>query len=362
MAVKSTTNRKLSLSEPAAKDEGLGAKLLLHFCLLYSVPHVQKEEKKVEKAIRDAAKRGDMGSAKALAKELVQSRKAVNRLYENKAQLNSISMHLGEIVAFEAVALAKSHGGLEEAGEAVAKSHRQRRQLTGRPGKPQSDPLSGRKVTCKIRNDGGSGEDLKKLTVGHLSKSTEVMKLVNNLMKAPEIAVTMQEFSKEMTKAGVMEEMVNDAMDSALDDEGMEEEIEEEVDKVLSAIAGETASQLPDAVRKQKEKVTQPSTSEPAQIFSYLCAIFPAFLCILFKNSQILANYKKRLIPVKLRLSCHCSKLWPSTPLMLTAFLNIANASQESFHRVQRTAVAESVDDDDDDLEKIRERLAKVRS
>ncbi|VAI11566.1 unnamed protein product [Triticum turgidum subsp. durum] len=161
---------------------------------------VQKEEKKVEKAIKESARRGDMGSAKALAKELVQSRKAVNRLYENKAQLNSISMHLGEIVA-----------------------------------------------TTR--------------TVGHLSKSTEVMKLVNNLMKAPEIAVTMQE-------------------------------IEEEVDKVLSAIAGETASQLPDAVRKQKEKVTQPSTSEPAQ----------------------------------------------------------------------RTAVAESVDEDDDDLEKIRERLAKVRS
>lgn len=37
-------------------------------------------------------------------------------------------------------------------------------------------------------------------TVGHLSKSAEVMKIVNNLMKAPEVAVTMQEFSKEMTK------------------------------------------------------------------------------------------------------------------------------------------------------------------
>lgn len=37
-------------------------------------------------------------------------------------------------------------------------------------------------------------------TVGHLSKSAEVMKLCNNLMKAPEMAVTMQEFSKEMTK------------------------------------------------------------------------------------------------------------------------------------------------------------------
>lgn len=36
--------------------------------------------------------------------------------------------------------------------------------------------------------------------MGHLSKSAEVMKLVNNLMKAPEVAMTMQEFSKEMTK------------------------------------------------------------------------------------------------------------------------------------------------------------------
>ncbi|MFQ6647318.1 hypothetical protein Gotur_021231, partial [Gossypium turneri] len=101
--------------------------------------HVQREEKSVQKAIREAAKRNDMGSAKALAKEIVMSRKAVNRLYENKAQLNSISMHLGESVA-------------------IAR------------------------------------------TVGHLSKSAEVMKLVNNLMKAPQMAATMQEFSKEMTK------------------------------------------------------------------------------------------------------------------------------------------------------------------
>lgn len=98
-----------------------------------------------------------------------------------------------------------------------------------------------------------------------MSKSTEVMKLVNSLMKAPEVAATMQEFSKEMTKAGVMEEMVNDALDSTLDSEDMEEEIEEEVDKVLTAIAGETASELPDAVRKEKEKMKQPSTSVPAE-------------------------------------------------------------------------------------------------
>jgi hypothetical protein len=33
-----------------------------------------------------------------------------------------------------------------------------------------------------------------------LQKSADVMKLVNGLMKTPEMAVTMQEFSKEMLK------------------------------------------------------------------------------------------------------------------------------------------------------------------
>ncbi|GAY66896.1 hypothetical protein CUMW_252450 [Citrus unshiu] len=164
---------------------------------------IQREEKNVQKAIKDAAKRNDMSSAKSLAQELVRSRKTVNRLYENKAQMNSISMHLGESVA-------------------IAR------------------------------------------TVGHLNKSAEVMKLVNNLMKAPEVAATMQEFSKEMTKAGVIEEFVNDAVDTALDSEDIEEEIEEEVDKVLTAIAGETAAQLPEAVRKEMVKQSA-QTSRAAQ-------------------------------------------------------------------------------------------------
>ncbi|KAI3683565.1 hypothetical protein L1987_84073 [Smallanthus sonchifolius] len=84
-------------------------------------------------------------------------------------------------------------------------------------------------------------------TVGHLSKSAEVMKIVNDLMKAPEMAVKMQEFR-------VIEEMMNDAVDSALDSDDIEDEIEEEVDKVLTAIAGETAARLPEASRKERLK------------------------------------------------------------------------------------------------------------
>ncbi|CAA3011401.1 vacuolar sorting-associated 24 homolog 1 isoform X1, partial [Olea europaea subsp. europaea] len=102
---------------------------------------IQREEKNVQKRLKKLEREITWVLLRlgALAKELVRSTKTVNCLYENKAQLNSISMHLGESVA-------------------IAR------------------------------------------TVGHLSKSAEVMKLVNNLMKAPQMAVTMQEFSKEMTK------------------------------------------------------------------------------------------------------------------------------------------------------------------
>lgn len=36
----------------------------------------------------------------------------------------------------------------------------------------------------------------------------------------------------EMAKAGLIDEMMNDALDSALDDEGIEEETDAEVEKV----------------------------------------------------------------------------------------------------------------------------------
>ncbi|XP_044444836.1 uncharacterized protein [Triticum aestivum] len=86
-----TSSARSKVPLPSLPDSiqfrALGLQLVADFWFWGRCADVQKEEKKVEKAIRDAAK--------ALAKELVQSRKAVNHLYENNAQLNSISMHLG---------------------------------------------------------------------------------------------------------------------------------------------------------------------------------------------------------------------------------------------------------------------------
>mmetsp|Transcript_1908 Transcript_1908/g.6784 ORF Transcript_1908/g.6784 Transcript_1908/m.6784 type:complete len:234 (+) Transcript_1908:594-1295(+) len=157
---------------------------------------IEREEKKVQKSIKEAAKRNDVASCRILAKEVVQARRTTSRLYVNKAQMMDVSMQLGQNLA-------------------------------------------------TVR------------AVGHLEKSTEVMKAVNDLIKTPEVMKTMQELSKEMMKAGVIEEMVADAMDGVLDSEDLEEETEEEVQKVLAELAGETVAELPAASR------TQPAAPEP---------------------------------------------------------------------------------------------------
>lgn len=55
---------------------------------------IQAEENKVKKSIKDAAKKGQTDVAKILAKELIQSRKAVGKLYASKAHMNSVVMSM----------------------------------------------------------------------------------------------------------------------------------------------------------------------------------------------------------------------------------------------------------------------------
>ncbi|TPX49198.1 hypothetical protein SeMB42_g01319 [Synchytrium endobioticum] len=132
---------------------------------------IDSEEAKVKRDIKAAAKRGDKTSCMTLAKEVVNARKAKERMYTSKAQMNSIIMQLQQQVAMIKVA-------------------------------------------------------------GNIQKSAELMKLVNKLIKVPEMSKNMQEMQREMMKAGIIEEMMNDAIDMA-DDEGIDDESEEIVDKVL---------------------------------------------------------------------------------------------------------------------------------
>mmetsp|Transcript_434 Transcript_434/g.765 ORF Transcript_434/g.765 Transcript_434/m.765 type:complete len:222 (+) Transcript_434:333-998(+) len=171
------------------------------------IREIEREEKKVAMSIKECAKRNDIASAKTLARELVRSRRTTTRLGTNKAQLNSVSMKLGE-----SLAMVKA--------------------------------------------------------VGHLAKSTEVMAAVSDLIKIPEMTQTMREMSKEMMKAGMIEEMMSDSIDDAIDEDGLEEETDAEVDKVLTEIAGEYVAALPGtgaAKQAAQEKQKQAQAAQAAK-------------------------------------------------------------------------------------------------
>ncbi|KAK8741689.1 hypothetical protein OTU49_002344 [Cherax quadricarinatus] len=140
---------------------------------------IQREEEKVKRSLKEAAKKGDQDVCRVLAKEIVQSRKAISRIYTSKAHLNSVQSQMKAQLATLRVA-------------------------------------------------------------GSLQQSTVVMKAMQELVKLPEISKTMQDLSKEMMRAGIIEEMLEDTMEG-LEPEELEEEAQKEVDKVLWEI---TAGQL----------------------------------------------------------------------------------------------------------------------
>ncbi|KFR04528.1 Charged multivesicular body protein 3, partial [Nipponia nippon] len=148
---------------------------------------IQREEEKVKRSIKDAAKKGQKDVCVILAKELIRSRKAVSKLYASKAHMNSVLMGMKNQLAVLRVA-------------------------------------------------------------GSLQKSTEVMKAMQNLVKIPEIQATMRELSKEMMKAGIIEEMLEDTFESLEDQEEMEEEAEMEIDKILFEITAGALGKAPSKV------------------------------------------------------------------------------------------------------------------
>ncbi|KAJ9527375.1 hypothetical protein QJQ45_025644 [Haematococcus lacustris] len=182
------------------------------------VREIKVEENKVKKSIKEAAKRGDLVTAKTLAKEVIHSRHAVSRLVTNKAQLMSIGNALTTQMAMV-------------------------------------------RVTAT------------------LSKSTEVMQAVTAAMRMPEMQKTMMEMSREMMKAGLIDEMMSDAVDGALDDAELDEETEEQVmvAAVLDEIAKETAAALPaarrNAAQPQQEAGEEEEEDDMAQLQARLQAV-----------------------------------------------------------------------------------------
>nr|CDS20184.1 charged multivesicular body protein 3 [Echinococcus granulosus] len=148
----------------------------------------QQNSKQCEAEVKKYAKSGNIDAAKKLAEGIVASRKSVNRLYQAKAQINSVIMELENQVAMAKMASA-------------------------------------------------------------LNQSTSVMQAMSKLVKLPELRTTMCNLSKEMMKLGLMNEMVEESVESALDQpKEMEEMAQAEVDKILFELTNGAMGKAPDAV------------------------------------------------------------------------------------------------------------------
>lgn len=88
---------------------------------------------------------------------------------------------------------------------------------------------------------------------GSLKKSTGIMKDVNTLVRLPELTSTMHQLSAELVRAGIIEEMVDDAIPNDELLEGEEAEADAEVDKVLQEILHGKLSQVEDVQQKPLE-------------------------------------------------------------------------------------------------------------
>ena len=101
---------------------------------------------------------------------------------------------------------------------------------------------------------------------GSVRASVGVMRDVNALVRLPQLAGTMQELGMELMKAGVIEEMVGEAL--PVDDDAMfeDEDAEAEVDRVLGEILKgrmDKAGPLPSAPVAQ-EPSAAPANAAPA--------------------------------------------------------------------------------------------------
>ncbi|RMJ25543.1 hypothetical protein PHISP_03609 [Aspergillus sp. HF37] len=93
---------------------------------------------------------------------------------------------------------------------------------------------------------------------GSLKRSTGIMKDVNTLVRLPELSNTMRQLSTELIRAGIIEEVVDDALTDNELLEGEEEEADAEVDQVLNEVLQGKLTQA------ESVKPEEPVEEEPA--------------------------------------------------------------------------------------------------
>jgi len=136
---------------------------------------LEREEARVAREAKVLARKGEAEAVRPLACALVQSKKGKARIHEAKAHMNQIHMQLRHQVM--QLRMAKT-----------------------------------------------------------MQKSTQLMTSMNKLMKVPELQRNLYNMQVEMERAGLIEEMMDDAIDTVLDTDGFESQVDDEVNKVIEEL------------------------------------------------------------------------------------------------------------------------------
>ena len=144
---------------------------------------LQREEKKLQIEIKSMAKKGQMGAARIMAKDLVRTRRYVEKFYKMRAQLQAVSLRIQTL---------KSNAAMTDAMKGVAKA----------------------------------------------------MHSMNQQLNIPAMQRIMMEFEKQSDMMDMKEEIMGDAIDDAMGDEDDEQESEDVVNQVLDEIGINLSNQM----------------------------------------------------------------------------------------------------------------------
>ncbi|KAJ3116927.1 ESCRT-III subunit protein did4 [Phlyctochytrium bullatum] len=164
---------------------------------------LEQQEKKLIADIKKSAKANQMNACKIMAKDLVRTRRYIQKFYQMKTQLQAVGLRIQSMRSNQAMA----------------------------------DAMKG---------------------------ATKAMRAMNKNVNMPEITKIMMEFERESEMMDMKEEMMNDAIDDVMDEEADEAEEENIVNQVLDEIGIGLSQSLADVPNTSlKQAATAESTREP---------------------------------------------------------------------------------------------------
>ncbi len=154
---------------------------------------LEQQEKKLINDIKTTAKKGQMGAVKVMAKDLVRTRKSVEKFYSMRTQLQAVSLRIQTL---------RSNAAMTSALKGV----------------------------------------------------TKALKGMNQQLNLPALLKIMQDFERESEIMDMKDEVMSDAIDEAMDEEEGEDEEEKIVQQVLDEIGIDLGGSLVEVPNKEVEE------------------------------------------------------------------------------------------------------------